>query len=173
MPRKVRSIEELREVSNHLYYEIMMLVAVANGLALGIFGEGAVSNALLESFVVHVRAVMDFLYAPEKPQTDDVIAEDFFQTSESWRQLRPSLSESLSQAKRRAGKEIAHLTYARLDVTPETKPWHFVQIANEISAVINVFLQNVSKDKLGSQWQQPVEQPNTTLNPGAQKPGAD
>jgi len=37
----------------------MMLVAVANGLALGIFGEGAVSNALLESFVVHVRAVMD------------------------------------------------------------------------------------------------------------------
>jgi hypothetical protein len=128
---------------------------------------------LLESFVVHVRAVMDFLYASENAQADDVIAEDFFQTPESWTHLRPNLSELLSQAKRRAGKEIEHLTYARLDVTPETKPWHFVQIASEIYAVINVFLQKVSKDKLGPQWQQPVEQPNRSLNPGVQKPRSD
>jgi hypothetical protein len=147
----------------------MMLVAVANVLALGIFGEAPVNNALLESFVIHVRALMDFLYAPENAQADDVLAEDFFQSPELWTNLRPTLSELLSEAKRRAGKEIAHLTYARLHVTPETKPWHFVQIANELSAVINVFLQNVSRDKLGSQWQHPVEQPKTALKPGAEK----
>jgi len=172
MVRKVRSLEELREASNHLHYEIMMLVAVANGLASGIFGEGPITNALLESFVIHVRAVMDFLYAPENAQTDDVIAEDFFQTPESWAQLRPGLSELLSQAKPRAGKEVAHLTYARLDVKPETKPWQFVQIASEISTVINVFLQNAPKDKFGSQWRQSIEQPIRALNPDAQKPRA-
>lgn len=166
MPRKVRTVEELQEASDHLYYEIWMLKALANGIASGIAGQGPIANALLESFVIHVRAVMDFLYA-DKPQVDDVIAEDFFDTPEHWTKMRPTLSELLSQAKRRAGKEVAHLTYARLDVTPETKPWPFIQIADEISAVINTFLENVPKNKLGSRWKPLIERPNTALNPDA------
>lgn len=168
MPRKVRTVEELREASNHLHYEIWMLTSLANGIASGIPGQGPIANALLESFVIHVRAVMDFLYA-DKPQVDDVIAEDFFDTPDQWTKMRSALSELLSQAKRRAGKEVAHLTYARLDVTPETKPWPFVQITNEISTVIKTFIENVPKNKLGSQWQPLGEQPNTALNPGTQK----
>ncbi len=151
MPRKVRTVDELLEASNHLHYEVWMLSSLANGIASGIPGQGPIANALLESFVIHVRAIMDFLYA-DNPQADDVIAEDFFGDPEQWKKTRPALSQSLSQAKRRAGKEVAHLTYARLDVTPETKPWSFVQIANEISTVMNVFLQNVPKDKMDSQW---------------------
>lgn len=151
MARKVRTADELLEASNHLHYEIWMLSSLANGIASGIPGQGPIANALLESFVIHVRAIMDFLYA-DNPQADDVVAEDFFGDPEQWKTTRPALSQSLSQAKRRAGKEIAHLTYARLNVTPETKPWSFVQIANEISTVMSVFLQNVPKDKMGSQW---------------------
>ena len=161
-------VEELREASNHLHYEIRMLTSLANGIASGIPGQGPIANALLESFVIHVRAVMDFLYA-EKPQADDVIAEDFYDTPDQWPKIRPALSELLSHAKRRAGKEVAHLTYARLDVTPEIKPWRFVQIANEILTVINTFLENVPKSKLGSQWKTLIERPNTTLNPDSQK----
>jgi hypothetical protein len=151
MPRKTRTVNELREASNHLHYEVWMLSSLANGIASGIPGQGPIANALLESFVIHVRAIMDFLYA-DCPQADDVIAEDFFDNSEQWTKIRPALSQTLSQAKRRAGKEVAHLTYARLDVTPETKSWPFVQITNEVSTVINAFFQNVPKDKLGSQW---------------------
>ncbi len=151
MPRKTRTADELREASNHLHYEVWMLSSLANGIASGISGQGPIANALLESFVIHVRAIMDFLYA-DSPQADDVVAEDFFDNSEQWTKMRPALSQTLSQAKRRAGKEVAHLTYARLDVTPETKPWLFVQITNEISTVMTVFLQSVPQDKLGSQW---------------------
>src|SRR6476620_6674648 len=122
MGRTTRKLEELQESSNHLFHEVWMFISLANGLASGIFGEGPIVNALLESFVIHVRAIMDFLYA-EIPQSDDVIAEDVFASPEEWKNMRPMLSEALSQATRRAGKEIAHLTYARLDVTPETKPW--------------------------------------------------
>lgn len=137
-----------------------MFTSLANGLASGIAGQGPIANALLESFVIHVRAIMDFLYA-DRPQPDDVIAEDFFGSPDQWKKIRPALSSSLSQAKRRAGKEVAHLTYARLDVTPETKPWRFIDIAKEIAAVIDVFLKNVPKEKLGSKWE--TERPNQTL----------
>lgn len=162
MPRTIRKLEELQESSNHLFYEVWMFTSLANGLASGIAGQGPIANALLESFVIHVRAIMDFLYA-DRPQTDDVIAEDFFASPEQWTKIRPALSEFLSQAKRRAGKEVAHLTYARLDVTPETKPWRFIEIAKEIMAVMDIFLKNVPKEQLGSKWK--TERPNQALEP--------
>ena len=159
MPRTIRKLEELQESSNHLFYEVWMFSSLANGLASGIAGQGPIANALLESFVIHVRAIMDFLYA-ERPQSDDVIAEDFFASPEQWTKIRPVLSEVLSQAKRRAGKNY-HLTYARLDVTPETKPWRFIEIAKEVMAVMDTFLKNVPKEKLGSKWK--TERPNRAL----------
>lgn len=162
MARTIRKLEELQESSNHLFYEVWMFTSLANGLASGIAGQGPIANALLESFVIHVRAIMDFLYA-DRPQPDDVIAEDFFASPEQWTRIRPALSESLSQAKRRAGKEIAHLTYARLDVTPETKPWRFSEIANEITTVMDIFLKNVPKENLGSKWR--TERPNQAPEP--------
>ena len=162
MARTTRKLEELQESSNHLHYEVRMFTSLANGLASGVAGQGPIANALLESFVIHVRSIMDFLYA-ERPQSDDVIAEDFFPSPEQWTKFRPALSEALSQAKRRAGKEVAHLTYARLDVTPETKPWRFIEIANEIMAVMDIFLKNLPKEKLGSEWK--TERPNQALEP--------
>ena len=152
MSRKVRTEGELKEASDHLHYEIWMLTSLAHGIGSGIAGQGPIANALLESFVVHVRALMEFLYN-EKPKPDDVIAEDYFEKADVWKELRPALSESLKQAKRRAGKEVAHLTYARLDVTQEAKQWPFVKIANEIAVVLNIFLEHVSKSKLGKQWE--------------------
>lgn len=130
-----------------------MLTSLAQAIASGIANQGWLTNALLESFVIHVRGVMDFLYN-DTPQPDDVVAQDFFPSADAWLKIRPQLSELLSTAKRRAGKEVAHLTYARLAVTPDTKPWPFVAIANELTSVMAVFLNNVPKEKLGSQWRQ-------------------
>ncbi len=151
MPRKQRTAEELQEASNHLHYELWMLSSLAQAIASGISNQGWLTNALLESFVVHVRGVMDFLYN-DAPQKDDVVAQDYFASSDEWSDIRPKLSELLSKAKKRAGKEVAHLTYARLSVTPETKPWPFIDIANEITSIVEVFLNNVPREKLGSQW---------------------
>lgn len=132
-----------------------MLSSLAQAIASGIANQGWLTNALLESFVIHVRGVMDFLYN-DSPQADDVVAQDFFPSADAWMKIRPQLSELLSTAKRRAGKEVAHLTYARLVVTPDTKPWPFVAIANEVASVMEVFLKNVPKEKLGSQWQKNI-----------------
>jgi hypothetical protein len=82
--RQTRSTAELRAVSNHLFYEIAMLRGSVLGLTSGLIGQGIIGNALLESFTIHARALLDFLY-PENPWPDDVIAEDFFPSpSTSW-----------------------------------------------------------------------------------------
>ncbi len=121
MARTKRTDEELQEASNHLQYEFSMLMSVAQAFASGIAAQDWLVNALLESFVIHFRALLDFFYPPANVKNDDVLAGDYFDDSEAWEKIRPQLSEALSRAKTRAHKEIAHLTYARLDVTPETK----------------------------------------------------
>ena len=120
MKTKTRTEDQLRQASDHLYYEIMMFKSLAQGMASGIAGNSVINNALLESFGIHVRALIGSFYA-ENPRDDDVIAEDFFSDPEDWQDTRPPKTEILEKAKKRADKEFAHLTYARLEVTPEPR----------------------------------------------------
>jgi len=50
------------------------------------------------------------------------------------------------------GKEVAHLTYARQDVTPETKPWPFVEIVTEVNSIFSKFFDLIPHDLLGPRW---------------------
>jgi hypothetical protein len=47
---------------------------------------------------------------------------------------------------------MAHLTYNRLKVTQAEKLWHFVKIGDEAGKAVKVFIDNVPKEKLGSEW---------------------
>lgn len=149
MPRQPRADDVLKRVSKHLHYEVQMLESLASVLSTGALGNGTLANASLEAFVVHVRAVMDFLYA-DGPRTDDVVAEDFLP---SWPACRPVCTAALSRAKRRAGKEIAHLTYARLEVVPDEKPWEFLSIAADVRGAFSAFLRQVPRERLDECWQ--------------------
>jgi hypothetical protein len=82
-----------------------MLSSLAQAIASGISNQGWLTNALLESFVVHVRGVMDFLYN-DTPQNDDVVAQDFFASVDAWASVRPELSELLSKAKNEQGRKL-------------------------------------------------------------------
>jgi hypothetical protein len=61
----------------------------------------------------------------------------------------PSKSALLEKVDKRVGKELAHLTYARLGISLEDKQWPFVKIANEIENMVKVFVENVPEDRLG------------------------
>lgn len=152
MTRSPRSQDELRQASNHLFYEIWMFQTLAQGMASGIAGEGAINNALLESFAIHVRALTGFCYS-DNPRSDDIVAEDFFSDSNEWQTKRPEKTELLDKAKKRADKEVAHLTYTRLDVTSEQKNWEFLKIFNYLQVSIKIFLDNVPIELLGSNWE--------------------
>jgi hypothetical protein len=150
MSRPPRTDAELVAVSEHLHYEITMFFGTANALAIGLCAQGLLANVFIESFTLHARALLAFFYS-DKPREDDVVAEDYVT---DWGSKRPVESPSLHTVHTRVGKEVAHLTYARLWVAQEAKRWRFLELAKELGGVVNAFLELVSDKRLGPLLQQ-------------------
>jgi hypothetical protein len=147
MPRTQRTKKELQKASDHLHYELWMLKSVANILT-GDRTDVVINNALLESFSIHARVLLDFLY-DDVPRNDDMNAIDY---CSEWTGIRPEKSNLLGKLHLRVGKEVAHLTYARLQVSPDLRGWAFLEIANEISKIMKAFICGVPKDRLSEKW---------------------
>jgi len=130
-----------------------MFISLANIQATGAFGKGIINNSLLESFTLHTRVLLDFLYVDDPRKEDDVIAIDFLEYPGEWKSIRPEKSETLASIHKRVGKEVAHLTYARHDVSPESKSWPFLEIAHEVEVIFSMFLELVPADLLGQGWE--------------------
>ena len=137
MTRRQHSQSELQQAYEHIRYEVEMLISTANLLASGSPGEGPARNATLESFVIHTRNMLDFLYG-DNSRKSDMTAVDFVAAG-IWHRERPIKSKLLCKAHQRAHKEIAHLTYNRLGITPEAKQWPFVEIAREVERAFGIF----------------------------------
>lgn len=140
MTRKKRTVEERQKVLPHVEYEVNMLVTVANALASGLVAGSLLANAMVESFVLHTRNLIDFLW-PEGSKSDHVLADDYFLDPEYWKQERPNLSPLLDKSRIRAHKEIAHLSYDRLLLTEDSRKWPFVEITKDIVQAYQVFLE--------------------------------
>ena len=107
-------------------------------------------NALVVAFSVHFRKVYDFLFSGivmvSNPKPDDVIAEDYFPSPESWHALISEPDKYLQTTRRRANKRVAHLTYERVvsrDLADEQ--WDFAEILNRINPTIEIFRRNAPK----------------------------
>lgn len=155
MPKRKHTTEELRGSSNHLWYEIWMYQSLVAGMGSGIAGVGVINNTLLEAFAIHVRVLIHFFYSVN-PKKDDVVAEHFFEDSQDWKRQIPPKTEILKAAKKRADKEVAHLTYSRLKVAPEKKPWNFMEISNDLQVVVSKFIKLCPRDILGDRWENTV-----------------
>jgi len=133
-----------------------MLVGAARLLMLGdAIPEEIIRNALLESFTLHARALVHFFF-PSNPWGDDVLAADFFPSPDVWERIRGRMAPVLAKVSPRVGKEVAHLTYARLDVTPEAKRWPVADIATALAAIADTFRVHANPDHLGDLWKPPA-----------------
>lgn len=151
MVRIQRSEKELQDVSVHLLYEVNMFLGLSRALGYDLFGKGVLTNSLLEAYIIHARVLLFFLFS-ENPQPDDVIAEDFLNSKIDWKKIIELKSDNLKHVQKRVGKEIAHLTYSRLKITPDSKAWNIINITNEIVMLINNFLEFVPKNNLAPSW---------------------
>lgn len=149
MPRNGRTEKQMRAFAEeHLVYEARMLFAAATELTNGGHPKH-ITNALLESFAIHLRALIDFLWERDvKP--DDALAKDFFETPNQWQEMRPVIPAVFSSVRKRVGKEIAHITYARLHVEPEAKPWPITEMAQEMHAALAIFIDYADAALLGA-----------------------
>ncbi|MBI4524278.1 MAG: hypothetical protein HY695_10765 [Deltaproteobacteria bacterium] len=105
------------------------------------------ANAMIESFVIHLRNLIAFLYS-EQVETKDVIGANFFRDPVVWYQRRPPISRLLKKARERSHKEVVHLTTDRIaDKVPE-KDWPIPALTNEIKRLMRLFVNLASTDRL-------------------------
>lgn len=139
----------------HIFYEFQMFLWVTSVCA-GVKNLTApteadikcLNNVLIESFVVHLRNVIDFLYL-DSPQSTDIIAADFLK--EDWKTVRPEITATLQTAKTRANKEIAHLTTNRITGTPPEKGWDFSGLASELIPIMTMMVTKADPARLSPQ----------------------
>ncbi len=155
MPARPFADEYLLTYSGeHVFYEVRMMAFPAEiksgRINPPIFSDVDVQknikNILVESFGLHLRNLIDFLYI-DKPQETDVIAGDFLSTG-TWAALRPALSSKLDSARKRANKELAHLTTNRITGSPLEKKWDILGLVGEIKVPLKKFVTNSVRTRI-------------------------
>jgi len=137
----------LRDYSlNHVRYEAWMFFSVADLFTLP-FDAGSqelafvLRNVVIEGIGNHARNLIDFFYPRDTVKDNDVIAADYFP-----RGVLPSTfpsindAQTLECARRRADKELAHLTTARMSGAPPEKQWPTQDIAAELLGLLQEFV---------------------------------
>src|SRR5580692_6524589 len=128
----------------HLLYELHMFWWVAKNLPPD---KGFQLSALLESFAIHLRNLIDFFFTlPSEARKDDLVAADFFDSPSAWNP--GTIPKLLTDAHERANKEISHITYKRKGETDPTKPWPVGELFKEIRALATKFAAGASAKKL-------------------------
>lgn len=118
-----RTPEGLRAMlDQHVRYERQMLCGTASLLGSVRNGRGerpqsleewVLENALAESFLVHARNLIEFLFTTGA-RRDDIVAENYFTDPSLWRRNRGVKPKALIEAKEQADKRLAHLTLTRI-----------------------------------------------------------
>ncbi|HXY25582.1 MAG TPA: hypothetical protein VEI73_13080 [Candidatus Acidoferrum sp.] len=128
----------------HLLYELHMFRWVGENLPAD---KGFLLSALLESFAIHLRNLIEFFYTePNNARNDDLVAGEFFDSPNAWNP--GTMSTSLKDARERANKEISHITYKRKEAIDPTKPWPVAALFKEVQAVAVKFAASASSKKL-------------------------
>jgi hypothetical protein len=155
--------EELSEFArDHLLYEVAMVARLVDRfrrhrelldatprpqgqLADELF-DLAGRNADIESFGIHVRALVDFLFAGRDKK--DVIAADYFDDQLEWSRVRGKMPAELRDVNARVGAEIAHLSVTR--PTP-AKAWMYEAVWPALADVLRRFVDNARADRLDAE----------------------
>jgi len=144
---------DLQEDSRTVAYECTMLVAAAR-LANVAAPESAERNAFIESFAVHCRNLIYFLYGHldeiavggqsaglSPPRSNDILATDF---NQRWITGYRVPSAALIDGKKNADKQIAHITEERRGLnqpgTGITSGWDMCPICESIRDAFRDFL---------------------------------
>lgn len=157
------SDQELRQYSReHVHYELWMFLRLGQYLMEspqpGDDQGRVIRNAVIESFVIHLRNLIAFLYSV-RVQTKDIIAADYFLDAGNWYTKRPPISRELRVARERSHKEIIHLTTERISGTPPQKGWPVSALVREIKQLMGSFADLASTERLDPAIQKVISQP--------------
>jgi hypothetical protein len=147
-----RSDAELREQSIHVLWEFRQLMRLATHVY-NRQHEGVtqmvdpLDAAALESFCLHARALVEFLWRERDDlrNKNDAVAGDWFDAG-TWDE--PSdIPPELTDLGRRAGFALAHISYKRINPS-EAWGWDLVGIAHRIASRFHCFAADVPRQRV-------------------------
>lgn len=156
-----RTDAELVSAAREIGYELMQCAAAVQHLRRGKAGDDrVVHNALVESVVLHVRSLTEFLVRETRRWPTDIAPTDFTTSGGAWHASPEDSVERLRQAATKGHKYLAHLTWERAGGPPEDDGWRFEQLVkHDLMAVFTSWLQHVERtepsaaaDELRRQW---------------------
>jgi len=139
-----------RDKTEHPTYEIKMFYRLAKGLSQDknfelskdTLEDYIVKNAILESFLLHTRIIIEFLSKKKPYHSNDMNYEDFLPNRKE-----PFICEFDSKSmKNRIDKEIIHLTKNRYE--DEKKKWSVPDIVCCLIKYLSQFLDEVESTKV-------------------------
>jgi hypothetical protein len=136
----------------HVRYEISMLVDCGHLLSRSFQSESetvvtVLHNAVLESFAIHLRNIVDFLYPGKNVKLTDVLADHFFPQGKRPAAFQ-SLPPELQAARERAHKQVNHLTTGRLIAGDPGKVWITSRLVDATLNVLVEFVREASPARL-------------------------
>jgi hypothetical protein len=131
----------------HIRYEMQQLINATDAINRQLAICNGLQYMIVESFAIHLRNLITFLY-PYSKRENDVCAEDFFVDANKWQSLCPAISVILKNAKSRADKEVGHLTTLRQFGTPESKKWSVSDLIDEVMPILKIFCEAADKVEL-------------------------
>ncbi len=139
-----RTEEEIQVASQHVKYELDMLAATTSFLSKGPGGTDQVTwNAYLESFLLHLRNLIDFYYLSGEPK-DYILAEHYVGNVTQWGVDRPKMTPLLKDAQKRVNNFANHLTYKRL---VWDKKWSFADISAHLEKLRSCFIRHLPPNR--------------------------
>jgi hypothetical protein len=135
---KLSDAELVAYSGDHLLYEWQLFLFTKKELSEEI--GGPMRFVLIESFLIHLRNLIDFFYTTGRD--DDVVAADF---CPGWNER---ISDKLREAKARANKELTHLTLKRRHVSDPSKVWDMDGLFQEVHVAAKAFVAKASPAKL-------------------------
>src|SRR6266545_1252002 len=149
-PRQRPSSQDLQGLSAHVAYECDMLIGTAAKLLESPPGDVIEQNALIESFLLHVRQLHQFFYRDQRRWDTDILAIDY---GPAWPSARPADSAVLKELSTVVGSKVAHLTVPRL----QKESYRIREGGRALLTVIRKFLDLAQPDF--------VARPNLPLTP--------
>jgi hypothetical protein len=154
----------------HLQYEVDMLTGSANVLAFLSRRKNAdyvswlVSNALLNTFSIHARNLVLFLYSRElgKDKRTDIVVQDYVSADDIAAHLLP-LSQLLEKTLEKANKQVAHLAMERIAFEVAGKKWHFIDVALHLLKSIASVAPYISLQKISPRLRDKLARPQLTF----------
>jgi hypothetical protein len=172
--------EKAHEWGGHLYWEVKQLCQLGVRLehlrrAHKIELDDALDAAGLESFVLHARSLIDFLWLSSEadvrkararatehgrkivgkaPLPRDVLAEYYFVAPADWHP--GAMSKLLEVTHLKAGWGIAHCSLKRLDLE-EVRGWEHAQITRELAGTLIFFTRQARSHHLDQRHAMEIE----------------